>query len=822
MKHLILPALLFFLTLAAVGRAQEPPADPPPADPPPAAPSGGAAQTEEEAKEAEAAREALRKLPWFKREPFYELYWQENKSDPIEKARIFPLKDIPKTPKEAEFLKLKLYDHENSAVHGQEFQVLWRYVVKISRFPEALLEKAESLAVEKKFDEAFYYYEFLRQRYPDDSYRYYENRKDDDPDKSKTLNASTANYFYLEAVEMLAKAEHDRAFTLLNDAYALNPEQPGLEDALARSAGERIARYVDKSRFDLARTALALLEQRYPNNATVVQWKNRLTAEAGKLLAQAEQHRQAGRLHEARETAFSAVDIWPLAEANAFLEDINRESPRVVVGVTSLPSQFDPAVIDDWASRRAGRLVHRMLLEFSRQGPEGGVYVCPFGEVQKLPLDNLLVIHLNRGVKFTGADVELTGADAARHLVAMSDALAPHDPGRDVYNPRWEDVFGGADLPRENTVEIRFRRSHVHPDGFLQTKLVPWDDIDPADANWPSIGPYHVVADQQTPGEVRYRSNPQYFAAGPQQPKEIVERYFQDGREAFKALRTGRIAVLDRVNPWNVGDVRGYDFLEAKPYSHPTLHVLRVNPNNPLFKRRIMRRAIVHAIDRNEILKKLLGGPLVAGNQVLAAPFPAELDPTLKPQPSQPALAYTLKNVAIAQENAVRKERMEKLLDDENVELVLAHPADDLARVAGRAIKDQLQVIGINVSLVEVPPGQRLDSVQYDLAYTELAVLEPLLDARRLFGADGLAGNSSAYMRLALRDLDEAADWRTARAQLLEINRLAAQDLPMLPLWQITDHYAYNKALVGLSDNPLTLYQNVETWESPPAVLPRE
>lgn len=806
MKHVALLLPLLLAGVCTLTPAQDPPAQ----------------STEDERKQAEEALEALRNLPLFKREPFHELYWQAKPDDPIQKVRIFPLKEIPRNPPRAQFLKLKLYDPENEAVHNQEFQVLWRFVVKISRFPEVLMEKAESLAAEKKFDEAFYYYEFLRQRFPDESYRYYENRANDDPDKQKTLNRSTADYFYREGVEMLAKGEHDRAFTLLNDAYALNAEQPGLETALAEVAGARISRYVDKSRFDLARTALALLEQRYPENATVGQWKGRLTGEAGKLLTQAQEHRAAGRLHEARETAFSAVDIWPLAEANAFLEDINRETPRVVVGVTSLPSGYDPAAMDDWASRRAGRLLHRMLLEFSREGPEGGVYVCPFGEVQKLPLDNLLVIHLNRGIQFTGEPLELTGADAARHLVAMSDPLAPHEPGRDVYNPRWEDVFGGADLPRDNTVEIRFRRSHVHPDGFLQTKLVPWDDVDPAELDWPSIGPYHVFTEQQTPNEVRYRANAGYFATGPKQPKEIVERYFADGREAFKALRTGRIAVLDRVNPWNVGDLRGYDFLEVRPYAQPTLHVLRVNPDNGLLKRRIMRRALVHGIDRRQILKELLGGPLSAGNRVLASPFPPKLDPNMLPQPAQPALAYTLKNVAVAQENAARKERMEKLLDDESLEMVLAHPAHDLARVACRAIKDQLQVIGVNVTLAEVLPGQRLDSVPYDLAYTELAVWEPILDARRLFGPGGLAGNSSAYMRLALRDLDEAADWRTARAQLLEINRLAAQDLPLLPLWQITDHYAYNKALAGLSDGPLTLYQNVETWESPPAVLPRE
>ena len=142
---------LLFLLLAcgtlAVGLAQEPPAD---QDPPPENPGAADDSPEEAADDApddEAARkaaerEALRKLPWFKREPFYEIHVQKKSSDPVEQSWIFPLKEIPKTPALAQFLKLRYYDPNLGASHGQEFQVLWREVVKITRFPEVLLEKA--------------------------------------------------------------------------------------------------------------------------------------------------------------------------------------------------------------------------------------------------------------------------------------------------------------------------------------------------------------------------------------------------------------------------------------------------------------------------------------------------------------------------------------------------------------------------------------------------------------------------------------------------------------------------------------------------------
>ena len=45
-----------------------------------------------------------------------------------------------------------------------------------------------------------------------------------------------------------------------------------------------------------------------------------------------------------------------------------------------------------------------------------------------------------------------------------------------------------------------------------------------------------------------------------------------------------------------------------------------------------------------------------------------------------------------------------------------------------------------------------------DLLYAELYAWEPLVDAQRLLGNNGLAGGCSLYMGLALRQLDQAAD----------------------------------------------------------------
>jgi hypothetical protein len=149
--------------------------------------------------------------------------------------------------------------------------------------------------------------------------------------------------------------------------------------------------------------------------------------------------------------------------------------------------------------------------------------------------------------------------------------------------------------------------------------------------------------------------------------------------------------------------------------------------------------------------------------------------------------------------------------------LTLAHPPHDLARVACRSIKRQLELIGLTVTLAETDPNAPATAPgDWDLLFVELAMWEPIIDAKRLLGPQGIVGRASPYMDLALRELEIAEDWKRARERLLQVHSVADDDLPVIPLWQITDHFAYQNALQGVGSKPAMLYQNIESWQSPP------
>jgi ABC-type transport system substrate-binding protein len=280
----------------------------------------------------------------------------------------------------------------------------------------------------------------------------------------------------------------------------------------------------------------------------------------------------------------------------------------------------------------------------------------------------------------------------------------------------------------------------------------------------------------------------------------------------------------------------------VEPYAVPTVHCLLPNREKQFLARRSFRRALVYGINREEILlRQLLKDMPNPAGQLTSGPFPRSRetdDPSgyaynesVQPRPWDPLLAKTLVKVvqhqlappkeepkgpagAQAAHPAAQEAEEPKLPEVPN--LILAHPPHDIARIACRSIKRHLEFIGIPITLKELPPGEPLPTGDWDLLYAELAMWDPVVDARQLLGPRGLLGGCSSHMDLALRQLDTADDWKSARARLLEVHRLAHEDAALVPLWQLTDYFAYQRGVEGIGSRPVTLYQSIENWRSPP------
>ena len=96
--------------------------------------------------------------------------------------------------------------------------------------------------------------------------------------------------------------------------------------------------------------------------------------------------------------------------------------------------------------------------------------------------------------------------------------------------------------------------------------------------------------------------------------------------------------------------------------------------------------------------------------------------------------------------------------------------------------------------------------------YAEIAIWEPLIDARRLLGDHGVSPTANPYVRRALRRLDQAEDWGEVRERLLDLHRTIHSEAIVLPLWQLTDFFAYHSRLRNVGSQPVWLYQNIDQW----------
>jgi tetratricopeptide (TPR) repeat protein len=774
----------------------------------------------------------------FEQDPFDRITLDEANSGAVLKVKPLDLPErrLPENPQPDDKLLVHLPDQPDKT-----FEIHWASIKKVELFEQMVLDKANELVAAGKGAEAHDYFKFLEEQYP----------------KLPGLRTAIEDYLYAEAKVCQRKQQYPGALAVLRELYRRNPQRPGLDKAMGVATEKLVEQHVAAENHAAARALLRNLAACYGNHPTATQWQGQFHAQAAGLMAAARAAEQSGDLRKAAELTRQLARIWPaLAGAKELAESLHRRHPHVAVGVCTPAEDVLLGPLDNWAARRSSRLVYRTLTEFRRPGPSGGEYACPVGELTAEKSGRRWALRLKPDLRWSAGEAALTGYDVSRRLLALAD------PADAAYHPDWAQWFAAVAVRDVYQVDIDLRKPHLHAQALLQT-ILPACTV-PSSARSPvplSNGPYVIY--KRSGAETTYLANAQYFAAAATQPKEIAERHFAEGAAAIRAIRSGEIQVLDRANPWDLPALRADKRMVVHAYALPLVHCLIPNMRKPLTADRAFRRALVYGIHRQAILDELLAGAALPGARVLSGPFPCGLsaqdpigyacDANIKPRDYDPPLAIALAGARLKEgpqsasegdspifaapsEGAARKlgqspgarklgqspaarklgqsPAARKLGQSPGASLVLGHPPHEIARTACRAMRRHLELVGIPVTLKELPADwQGPIPAEVDLLYAELAVWEPLVDARRLLGEDGLSGGCSPQMSLALRQLDQAADWSQVCAQLRRIHRVAHDDVAVIPLWQLPDHFVCQVGLQGIDSAPITLYENIEKWQ---------
>lgn len=737
------------------------------------------------------------KVPLYEQAPFDLVILDAANDHAVLKVSLLPFPDrkLPQPLPKTGFLELELFDEP-----GERYRVSWRNVTEIRLFETLLIGKATQLIRDKRFGEAYDYLDHVSRSYP----------------KAPGLAEAQQLFLFEEAIAALEARKFDRAHANLLNLFQINPEYPGLADKLTAAADGLIQNYVQTSDYPSARGVVDSLARVVPQHPVVQRWRAVWLQQAEELRTQIETCLAGGDVRQADRLLRQIGQIWPALSGLAELtRRVQQAYPRVRVGVTLSPVTFDPNSLIDWAARRSGRLLFRSLLEYTAPGGEGGIYQSQIVNWKIEELERRLVFQLRADrPAFHSSGYHYSSYDLAQQL------LNGADPQRLEFDPEWAAIVSRVRIASPDTVVVELRHSHLRPEGILRwLPFTAWKLTGQETGEPPENGPF-TLSQQESAAKTTVYLRALASGRPSTELAEIEEIVFSRGRDAIRALKQGDVDVLDRVNPWELHLLEKEPAIVTQAYRVPLVHMLIPNLSRVLPANRDFRRALLCATDRQKIFKALVNYRDLPGCRLISGPLPAGRgfdDPVgygydwqIEPRPYQPSLGLALAELAFRQSVQFAKRRGMPVPQQRS--LTLVHPPHEIAREACLQIRQQWRLIGWETTLVEVHPGKDPLPADCDFVYVEAAMWDPITDLPRSFSLIRKREFFPTQVDSLLRVLGEAVDWPDASNRLATLHRRIYEDTTVLPLWQLTDYYAFRKEIQGLESQRVTLYQNVESW----------
>lgn len=698
---------------------------------------------------------------------------------------------IPTNVKETEKLQVTIL-----LFPDRRYEVLWKDVGKIWLYEQMILARAKKLVDEKNFGEAFEHLNFLFVNYP----------------QTPGLQILRQEFLFKSAEEMSRQNRLAHTMAVLEELQKSFPnfQKEKVRGLIATISSQLIDSYFQKKDLAAARMMISRLDKQYGDDPlpVVQEWKGKFLDLANEYKSKAIEFRDKKDFLAARREATKMLDIEPQIEGGKeLLRDLLKEYPIVRVGVFQNADKPDTAAIANWPAFRSGQLISRPLFEFRSTGPEGGQYRFSLGSF--LQSDDRLELEMT---------IQNPGQSGIPNSLNLSQSfLKRATVGQPEYVPGWAAIFDSVSVAGPEKLKMRFRRPHVLPQAFLQ---------------WP----IEAIGQGNLPPGVLYKSqskegNTHRFEWAPStkaaefQPMEIHEILYEDPSQAINDLLRGEIEAIDRLFPADAKRLQAGNAaksINVESYALPTVHMLVPRTSNPYLDDREFRRALLYAINREGILKgEILGGADAEQSRVISGPFPrgvTENDPiayayntsvdNLAYDPRLAKVLMLITNSKLKTQYEKRKETLPPL-----PKLTLGVPNYEAAKVAGQAIIAQWKLIGVQADLAvldKVPAPGEMPNI--DILYLTASIWEPATDAERLFGIGGPAQSNNQFIVQVLGGLSASRNWREVRQSCQDLHALVAAHLPVLPLWQVGESFAYREEINGVTKKPLGLYQDLQKW----------
>ena len=683
-------------------------------------------------------------------------------------------------------------------------------VKEILTFEQLLLEESDKLLQQKKYSEAFRSLLYL-----------YDNGGDNNPE----IVAKMRSCIFLDASESFKNKQYEQALSTYEDIYTSDPtfQPPGTDKDLIGIIklcyDGIIQKKFDAGEYTTVRKNVAAVAAKYPDEAEELtsRWNKIFLERSDELLAKAKEYaaNKEGRLaHQYSRLADQMVPNRP--EVLSYQGELLNLFPLVIVGVSQPGADHDPSRIDHWGSRRTGRLIKRRVLELSSLTDEGGQYEFLNGSMMRVDdVGMRYTFEIRPESKF--------GVPPINPFQLSSRLISRAQPDSPNYNPGWAKIVDRVFVEGENKVSFTLKYPFVRPEALLGMTYQDFNQNDDKDTDRVAFDGAYTIANQSRK-VTTFEVNPAYVSEDkPNNHPVIIEQLYSSESAAVDDLLQGNIDVVDRVAIGDVQRLREEPKIGVRPYALPSVHFLVPKIRSEELGADLdFRSGLSHIIDRDLIVNDVIcNGTIIDGCTPISGPFPLGTedhdqisygyDLDAKPIAFNEALGLVLTNLAMRPKPPKRESKLKAPT------LTIAHPQSSVAANACRAIARNWSQAGFPTETRALKPGESIPKdPNWDFLYMEVTIEEPLADARELIGSRGAAKDVSAPIEQTLRMLDYARSWRLACSDLRRLHRQVRVDLSVIPLWQVTEFYAFRNSARNLGRDLIHLYQNVDRWKIDP------
>ena len=389
-------------------------------------------------------------------------------------------------------------------------------------------------------------------------------------------------------------------------------------------------------------------------------------------------------------------------------------------------------------------------------------------------------------------------------------------PKNDIVSREGWDKIEEFETPDEQTVRITFSEPYAAWRNLIsgsQSAILPrhvyrGEDFNRA-LNEEVVGSGPYVLKEWKQGEsLILEENTNYWGEAPS-IKQVTFRFVPDADELNSSLQSGAVNFVNPpLKPGLKKQLESYGGVRVASAAGTFWEHIAFNTNK--IDDRKLRRAVAYGINREKLLDEILPGQVEPLNSVLVP----EQDPFYTP-------AWEKYDFDPERARQLVQEIQSKETD---TTVSFTTTSDALRTMLQREVKKQLEDIGITVEIDNTDSsilfGRRLPEGDFQMGeWAWLATPEPQLNT--LFGADSFPPDGQNYYRyenpkasFLMQRADATID-RNERADIAkQVQKILADDLPVIPLYQRPVYYAYDENLEGPEVNPTLAgpFWNIEEW----------